>query len=268
MRYKLIISFIFLLSCYFASSCINRESQNSTDRFIREDDLFKSFADFDNYSAKFRVGAKMDTVMYHFTIKAITTAHFDDTKYIPKSVYTLKHRCNDSLVIITDEVPLISHESFKEFYTKHKDAMHADTLIDSNVFDKFFWTAHNDIVDVESFQNLPFLFLDVNFNGYPALLIRKDAGQNFYYYKVYGITPEGFNEVNFEPYISIKSRTNTWCYGGSTQFDYNNRTITVFNLSNESCSDYGTQIIDIYKLNPQTEKFEKEQFIEKYDFNY
>lgn len=250
-----------------ASSCNNQQPQNGIAGRMYEDPVFSSFANFDNHSAKFRVGAQMDTFMYHFQIKAMTIAYFDDTRYNPQSIYILKHQSNDSLVITTEDTPLITYETFKNFYTNHIDEMRADTIIDPRVFDRFFMMGHSDIVDVESFQNLPFLFLDVNFNGYPALLVRKDVGQEFYYYTVYGITPKGFQKVNYDPYLSIKSRTNFWCFGGSTQFDFSAKTIKVFNLASGSCSDYGTQIIDIYKLNPTTEKFEKKQILEKYDYN-
>ena len=257
----IVLSIVFVV----ASSCNTEKDRMGGS--VQEDPIFASFSDFGNYSAKFRVGAQMDTILYNFQIKAMTIAQFDDITYCPRSIYILKHQSNDSLVIKTEDVPLISHETFKEFYARHKVAMRADTIIDSHVFDRFFMIEHSDIVNVESFQHLPFLFLDVNFNGYPALLVRNDIGQNFYYYTVYNITPNGFHKVTFDPYLSIKSRTNSWCFGGSTEFDFSAKTIRVFNLSKGSCSDYGTQITDVYKLNSAIEKFEKRQIVEKYDFN-
>lgn len=253
-----------LLLGFMSVSCV------STDKIeikSEKDIFFSHFSNFEQSSSNFRVGAEIDSLIYHFKIKAMTTAYFDDAKYTPNTIYILKHQSGDSLVIKTNDAPLISHEEFKTFYDFNKSNLSSDTILDSSVFDKFFLIDHEEIVNVESFENLPFLFLDVNFNGYPALLVRKDVGQHFYYYDIYGINSDGFSKVNFEPYVSIKSRVNPWCYGGSTEFDYKNKTIKVFGLANESCSDYGTEIIDIYKLNETSQKFVKSQITRKYDFN-
>lgn len=249
------------LLCFVCSSCgIGKE-----DEITKEDIFFSSFSNFNHCAAKFRVGAETDTFLHHFKIKAATIAHFDDSRYEPRSVYILKHKSNDSLVIKTDDAPLLSHEEFKDFYARNKVAGCADTIVDSHVFDQFFLIEHDEVVNVESFEHLPFLFLDVSFNDYPSLLVREDVGHGFYFYKVYAITPGGFHKISFEPYSSIKSRTNSWCLDGSTEFDYKNKTITVFNLFTGSCSDHGTLITDIYKLNPKTEKFDKKQIVNNYD---
>lgn len=256
---------IYVVIMFIFVSCGDIKMKQQEIKTQRKESFFSSFRDYKLHSSKFRVGAETGSVKYHFSIKALTTAFFDEERYSAETIYILKHTSGDSIIIKTDDVPLLSHKEFQNFYYNHK--YRADTIVDPEVFNKFFLTDHGDKIDVESFQGLPFLFLDVNFNGYPALLVRYDKGRNYYYYKVYGITSEGFNEVTFEPFTSIKSRTNQWCYGGSTEFDYKNKTIKVCNLTNESCSDHGTQIIDNYKLNPATDRFEKEQRVKKYEFD-
>ncbi|MDE6194621.1 MAG: hypothetical protein K2M83_11650 [Muribaculaceae bacterium] len=175
------IAYILTVSIFFIVSCTNKKDKNSINEISIDPTFFSSFSDFNHYAAKFRVGAEMDTTLYHFRIKAITIANFDDKLYRPQSVYILTHQSSDAIVIKTEDTPLISYEEFKRFYNRHKEEMRADTIINSQVFDKFFKIEHNDIVDVESFDHLPFLFLDVNFNGYPALLVRNryDEGHDF-----------------------------------------------------------------------------------------
>lgn len=267
--YKAFTLIMMLFVCA-TSSCVSTVKESASETEVpapKTDPFFSSFSEFNKSSANFRVGAETDTPISHIKIKAMTTAKFDDAIYTPYTIYILKHQSGDSIVVETGDVPLISCDEFKKFYENNKENVSADTIIDSNVFESFFLTNHEDVINVESFDHLPFLFLDVNFNGHPALLVRDNVGQEFYYYKVYGINNTGFHQVKYEPFLSIKSRTNTWCYGGSTEFDYKHKTITVHNLSRQSCSDYGMQITDVYKLNAATAKFNKTRITRNYEFD-
>lgn len=253
-----------IIACFLLSAC--NHNDNTTQLY---DAFFSSFPNYECKTANFRVGASSDSARYNVTIKAMTIAHFGDSIYKPLTIYVLKHTANDSIVIKTEDTPLISHNELKDFYSRNRQhkTLHQDTLVNPDVFDKFFFINHPDTVNVESIKHLPFLFLDVNFDGHPALLVRKDKGNNYYYYKTYGITESGFRQVDFEPYQSIKSRIGEYTYGGSTEFDYKNRTITVFNLSEGSCSCHGILIKDVYKLNPTTKKFEKRRFEQPYELD-
>lgn len=215
LKHYLMTSRFVLLSFILITSCIpaNNKRENSQESQIKTNsntNFFSSFSGFDVDSAKFKVGAETDT--FHFKIKAITAAYLHKNTFFLRTIYILKHHSNDSIVIEASDLPLISHENFSRFYSDNKSKPYADTIVDPQIFDKFFLVKHDDIVNVESFQHLPFLFLDVNFNGYPALLVRENIGQDFYYYNVYGITDKGFSKVNFDPFLSIKSRINSWCY--------------------------------------------------------
>lgn len=232
--------------------------------------FFKSFENFPEYASKYRVGLKIDSVMFNFQIKAMMAARFDSIHFSSSTIYVLKHTSGDSIVIKTPDVPLLTHEQFSSFYQANKDSLSADTLISPDFVNKFFIHPSGKIY-IEQIENLPFAFMDVNFNGYPALLVRKplDSYKNDYYkFDVYGISKSGFKEVNFEPYNMIKNRTDEWCYGGSTEFDYEKKTITIHSLGPESCSDYGTVITQIYILNTSTEKFDTKTFRQKYDFDH
>lgn len=238
------------------------------DVYVPEEDrkreqFFASFGEFNGSHAKFRVGLCPDSAFHHVYVRALTTAHFDSIHFNPSTIFILEHEAGDSIVVESSEYSLLSHEQFANFYYANKDREKADTLVDASYLDRFY-IVPEDKIDVEQISDLPFLFMDVGFKGYPALLVRHTIGDYFYRFKVYGITESGFKEVSLAPYNAIKSRTNQWCFGGATEFNYNNKTITVSSLAPGSCSDYGTQIIDVYKLNEKTEKFD----IQRQKINY
>lgn len=249
-------------------SCANTDCGHVVhDAGKNEDRLFTSFSRFKEYESKYRIGLRSDSVLYHFRIKALTTANFDSVSYLPNTIYILTHESGDSIVIESSDMPLLNHEQFASFYHANENHLSADTLIDSAFLNQF-CVVPKDKIDIERISHLPFLFIDVNFDGYPALLVRHSLGNDLYKYQVYGISKSGFNEVNLPPYNALKSRINQWCYGGATEFDYTKKTITVHQLASGSCSDYGTQITQIYTLNPTTEKFELQQLEHRYDCNY
>ncbi|MDE6696394.1 MAG: hypothetical protein K2K25_05900 [Muribaculaceae bacterium] len=258
---------IFLILTLF-SSC-NRNSIADAP-LTKEAKFFNSFQNFPEYASKYRVGLKTDSVMFNFQIRAMMTARFDSTHFSASTIYVLKHTSGDSIVIKTPEMPLLTHEQFSSFFHTNKESLKADTLINPDFVNKFYIHPTGKI-DIEQIQYLPFAFMDVNFNGYPALLIRKPLGSyknDYYKFDVYGISKSGFKKVSFEPYNMIKNRTDEWCYGGSTEFDYDKKTITIHSLEPESCCDYGTLITQIYILNTSTDKFDTKTFIQKYDFDH
>lgn len=265
-----ILHVVYILLCMSGIFLLNWGLQIYSEWYMSKhaSETDKFFSDFSNYdrsiSAHYRVGAETDTNMCGFHIKAITTAFFDSMRYSPTSVYILKHVSGKSLVINTDDVPLLWHFDFADFYENNKSKSRADTIISPRFFDKFY-VAESDTVKVESFQWLPFVFMDVNFDGSPELLVRK--GADLYRYDAYDIKEDGIKMLDFEPYLSIKSRCHSWSYGGSTQFDFKNKTITVFSLSPQSCSDYGSSIKEVYTYNPSTGTFDYGKFVNKYDFN-
>lgn len=246
--------------------CITcRLSDSNREETVEPNPFFAEFSKYRGYGAKFRAGAEIDTLNFH--IKALTTAFFDSTRYTPQTTYIIKHQVSgDSLVINTNDAPLLSHLEFSEFYRNNKDKNKADTILSPSFFEKFCIESTGK-VNVESFQHLPFVFMDVSFKGYPALLVRQNVDDRYLCrYRVYGIRKDGFHLVDFEPYLSIKNSVNSWCSGGSTEFDYDKKTITVRSLSPDSCSDYGTFIIQIYTLNPDTDRFVLNQIENEYDF--
>jgi hypothetical protein len=262
-----VVPFVVGLLFLGLSSCISGHNKNEK----RDDAFFAPFEQLDGYNAKYRVGSETDSMRFHVTIKAMMTAFFDSIRYNSKTVYIIKHECGDSIVVSTDSEPLLSHSEFAEFYEANKTYHHADTVIRYDMISKFYIEPRG-IVDIESIDNYPFMFMDVNFNGYPALLVRKlidSMGYHSYYrYKVYGISPKGFIAVNYAPFNKIENRVNEWCYGGSTEFNYFSKTITTHNLAPGSCSDHGTSIKKIYTLNPATGGFDVKQIDTKYDCDF
>lgn len=159
-------------------------------------------------------------------------------------------------------MPLLSHSEFSDFYSRNKERNSADTIISPSFIEKFRIEA-NGRKNVESFQYLPFAFMDVNFDGKPELLIRERHEMD--YFIAYELGDNGLIKMQSEPYGYIKSQTGPWCYGGSTEFDFDKKSITVHSLSAESCSDYGTSIVSVYTFNPANNKFDLTQKEYKYD---
>lgn len=252
-----------ILICFTLLGC-NYQNPEKTEK-NNSNIFFESFGDDKVTNSHYRIGAKSDTTLFNFNLRAVTTGYFDSIKYLTETIYILKHVSGDSLVIRTDDYPLISKNDFSKFYNDNKIKGSADTIVNFNFFDNFY-IHPSGIIDFEKLDRYPFLFLDVNFNGYPALLERKTiGGSSFYKFQVYSITKDGFNKVDSEPYNMLKNRTNVWCFGGGTEIDYNNKAIIVHLLAPGSSSDFGTLINLTYKLNPQKELFDITQKESKYD---
>lgn len=232
--------------------------------------LLSSFSGYEEYESNYRAVVSQNAPRFHFQIRAMTCANFDSLRYLPSTIYILKHESGDSIVIKTSDNPLLSHEQFQDFYYLNKNKLRADTLVDSGFLDQFYIdpTEGPGQIEIGEIAEFPFVFLDVNFNGYPSLLIRRNLGDGLYKFDVYGITEKGYNKVDFPPFNLLKNHRNNWFHGGATEIDYDSNTITVYLLEPGSCSDYGTTIKQIYTLNRQTDRFDLTQIKGKYDFTY
>lgn len=192
-----------IIICLF-TQCAEKETNQET---AEQETFFSDFLAYGDINKRFRVGAELDTL--NVRIKAFTTATFDSVRYCPQTLYVITYQSEDSLVrdtgdgsrktIVVDAgngAPLLSYAKFMKFYNDNKELGRADTIVSSSVLEKFLK------VDVESFMELPFVFMDVGSKGYPSLLVR--GGKQ--YYKVYGINEIGFELENFESYSSIKRK--------------------------------------------------------------
>jgi hypothetical protein len=251
------VSLTTLFSCIGEQKTVVQEKRN--------DEFFSSFEGEDGFSARYRVGAESDSSRFNFTIKAITTAWFDSIRYDTKTVYILKHSCGDSIVIHTKDKPLLSHSEFARYYYANKAYARADTILRYDIISHFY-IEPKGVVAIDSIDTYPFMFMDVNFSGNPALLVRDYGYQGYYSYTVYKISAAGFKEIHDAPFNKIENRANSWCLGGSTVFDYKNKTISTHMLAPGSCSDYGTSITQVFTLNPSTDRFDMKQIENKYDF--
>lgn len=251
---------ILLFCIMFIASACSRQTENQEKS--NKNPFFNEFSSYGGYNAKYRVGFSTDTIFNGLVIRAITTAYFDSCRYTPQSTYIIKHTSGDLLVLNTTDAPLLSHSEFSDFYKSNMVKNGADTIIGSSFIENF-CIKNDGRVEVESFQHLPFVFMDVNFDGKRELLIREKL--EMYYYTVYEIGRNGLKKMETNPYKQIKNRTNQWCYGGSTEFDYDEKSITIHALSSESCSDHGVSIKLTYTLNPITNSFDLKQEEYKYD---
>ena len=262
-----------IIICLF-TQCVEKETNQET---AEQETFFSDFLAYGDINKRFRVGAELDTL--NVRIKAFTTATFDSVRYCPQTLYVITYQSEDSLVrdtgdgakktIVVDAgggAPLLSYAKFVKFYNDNKELGRADTIVSPSVLEKFFIKKKDrKKVDVESFMELPFVFMDVSFKGYPSLLVREGGYRDIQYYKTYGISKTGFKLVKFEPYNSIKSRAGTWMFGGSTEFDYDKNSITVHTIAEGSCSDFGVFIETIYTLDPKTDRFVKKVVRHPYD---
>ena len=208
----------------------------------KQDPLFAQFRNCDAYYAAFRVAAVSDSTVDGISVKALTKAFFDSARYSPTTVYIFTHPAGDTLTVTTSDQPLLSWWDFSQFYRAHSDRGYADTIVSPRFFDRFIIEPQG-IVDFERFDLLPFLFLDVTFDGKPELLIRRLLNSNYFYrFQAYEITDQGFRVLDDEPFTSLKNRNSEWVFGGASKIDYDNKTISTSAITPGSCSDYGATV--------------------------
>lgn len=230
-----------------------------------EDPLFASFSGHREHDARYRVALKTDTPFYHFEIRAITTATFDDSRYTPSTFYIFKHEKGDSIVIRSSDMPLFDKEQFEVFYNTHREQQKADTIINADFLNQFYLKP-SEKFGVEKIEKYPFVFMDVNFDGYPELLVRESDDYGGYCrFRIYGITAKEFKLLAQPPFNAFKNAFRPYTGGGDTELDYVQKTIKVWEMEPSSCPCHGTIIEQTYTLDSQSGEFDCYQTEHRYD---
>ena len=197
----------------------------------------------------YRVWSELPDSVCGFKIRALMVSWIMDSWLRSTTTFKLTHR-SGKVFTVEDRLSMISYQDFYAFYESHHE-VHNDTIV-AFCYDPV--VLKRDEFNLADYQDLPFFFLDVTFDGRKALLIRNGAQEFRNHYRVFSLG-ETVKEVRYEPYNHFWTAVNNWMGGTGTTIDYKNKSITVPSLSRDSCSDHGTFIYDVYTLNPERTRF-------------
>lgn len=124
---------------------------------------------------------------------------------------------------------------------------------------------HGPAFNIWELRDKPFVFLDVNFDNHPALLIKRSSEDTAcQYFNVYGFTETKREKVDFAPFNEFKTQINSWTEGYGTNIDYKKKEIIVPSADKDCCACHGTWIFDHYVLDEKTQTFVHQREKRKY----
>lgn len=255
------IIFVSFVGVFVVEGCENRPNRKlRIDAPITTPKGFERFLEGAQASCHYRVWSEMADSVCGFKIRAIMTAYIVNSALNSTTTFSLTHQSGKVFTIDTYEHPLISYEDFNRYYENNHKA-HNDTIVSFK---------YNPVITVQktfnmaNYGDMPFLFLDVTFDGIKDLLIRDGARDFCNRYRVFSLGNE-VKEILQAPYNLFVTAANNWMGGLGTTVDYRKKSITVPSLSEGSCADHGTFIEDIYTLNADRNQFTHEKKLMPYD---
>lgn len=206
-------------------------------------------------NANYRVFATYADEVYHFQISAMMTAYIDNEnkRLDATTVFVIKHASGKTFRVGTKLHPLMEYEAFRNFVNSHP-GQRRDTIVALDYVCDL--RDHGPAFNIWELRDKPFVFLDVNFDNHPALLIKQSSESTAcQYFNVYGFTKTKIEKVDFAPFNEFKTQINSWTEGYGTNIDYKKKEIIVPSADKDCCACHGTWIFDHYVLDEKTQTF-------------
>lgn len=152
------------------------------------------------------------------------------------------------------------------------DVEAADTVASSVPCDVCDTVAADGKVELMDYAGKKGVYMDVDFDGEYELLLNPSFDPEdrplYKRFDVYKITAGGRELLKDEPYNVFYTHTVSWVVANGLEIDYSKQQIVRYSMTDNSCSDYGTQLTDTYQYNPMTKTFKKSREKKSYDYSW